>query len=47
MLMRLLQHRFADIPENYLTLIQQTDSETLLLWAERVLDVDSLEEVFD
>ncbi|HVV68159.1 MAG TPA: DUF4351 domain-containing protein [Gammaproteobacteria bacterium] len=47
LLIRLLQHRFHHLPSNYLTRIQQADSNTLLIWGERVLDANTLEEVFE
>lgn len=45
-LTRLLQCRFHHIPANYLEMIRQADAETLLVWAERILNATSLEEVF-
>ncbi len=44
---RQLQRRFNKIPESYLARIQQADAETLLLWGEKILDANTLEEVFE
>ncbi len=46
MLTLLLEHRFHLIPPNYLELIQQANADTLLIWGKRILDANSLEEVF-
>ncbi len=46
-LLRLLQHKFKGKPlDFYCTKIQAASAETLLVWAERVLDSDNLEEIF-
>ncbi len=44
---RLLKHRFHDVPESYLTQIKQADEETLLSWSDKILDAQSLEEIFE
>jgi Domain of unknown function (DUF4351) len=46
MLTRLLECRFQKISAELRAKIQQADPATLLQWAERVLDADSLAEVF-
>jgi hypothetical protein len=45
-LILLLEHRFQKIPEELRVQIKQADPNTLLRWAERVLDATSLAEVF-
>ncbi len=42
-----LKRRFNKIPESYMIRIQQADAETLLLWGEKILDANALEEVFE
>jgi predicted transposase/invertase (TIGR01784 family) len=44
---RQLKHRFHDVPESYLTRIKQADEETLLSWSDKILDAQSLEEIFE
>ena len=44
---RLLKHRFHDVPESYLTRIKQADEQTLLSWSDKILDAQSLEEIFE
>ncbi len=44
---RLLKHRFRKIPEAYLARIEQADAETLLLWGEKILEANTLEEIFE
>jgi recombination-promoting nuclease RpnB len=46
MLTRLLACSFQDIPPAYQKQIEAADGETLLRWAERVLDAQKLEDVF-
>ncbi len=45
-LIRLLQRRFHSIPSTYLTQVMQADADTLLLWADRIFDAKTLDEVF-
>lgn len=42
-----LKRRFKQVPDSYLTRITQADSDVLLLWGERILDAQSIEEVFE
>ena len=42
---RQLKRRFHQVPESYLTRIEQADAETLLLWSEKILDAKTLEEI--
>ena len=44
---RQLKRRFHQVPESYLTRIEQADAETLLSWSDKILDAKSLEEVFE
>ena len=46
LLLRQLQHKFITIPDTYRDKIEQADPNSLLKWGERVLDVNSLEDVF-
>ncbi len=46
LLLRLLQRKFNDVPDNYRQRIQSANTETLLTWADRVLDSKTLEEIF-
>jgi hypothetical protein len=46
LLLRQLKHKFMSIPEAYKHKIEQADAKSLLKWGERILDVNSLEEVF-
>ena len=46
MITHLLKHRFKQVPEFYLKLIEQTDTTTLLMWSARILDAKNLEDVF-
>lgn len=43
----LLKVKFKDIPQDYLDLIEDSDSSDLLRWTTKVLENKSLEEVFD
>ncbi len=47
LLTRQLKHRFNNFPPHYLELIQEADNRTLLKWAERILDADSLDDIFN
>jgi predicted transposase/invertase (TIGR01784 family) len=47
LMMAQLKHRFHQIPESYLTRIEQADSQTLLLWGKKILDAKTLEEIFE
>lgn len=47
LLIRLLQRRFFPLPSNYLLRIQQADIDTLFVWGERMLEANTLEEVFN
>lgn len=46
LLLRQLQHKFMTIPDIYKHKIEQAEPSSLLKWGERVLDVNSLEDVF-
>jgi hypothetical protein len=46
MLMYLLERKFKAIPDLYRHKIKQVDTQTLLKWAERVLEHQALEDVF-
>jgi apolipoprotein N-acyltransferase len=46
LLLKLLQRKFSAIPERYLQLLTQADADMLLIWAERVVEVNNLEEIF-
>ena len=46
MLLRLLERKFHPLPESASQHIAAADAETLLVWAERVLDANSLDEVW-
>lgn len=46
-LLRLLQHKFNIVPEQYLEKIEKANTDTVQNWAERVLDCYKLEEVFE
>jgi len=45
-LLKQLQIRFGGVDSQYRQRIEQADADTLLLWAERVLTADSIEDVF-
>lgn len=45
-LMHLLEHKFKELPENYREKINSADQETLLTWAGRLLECQSIDEVF-
>lgn len=46
MLVRQLERKFKEVPDSYRLRIENADVETLLVWGDRVLDVDDLEEIF-
>jgi hypothetical protein len=41
-----LEHKFRVVSEQHRQRLEKADARTLLQWATRVLEVDSLEEVF-
>jgi hypothetical protein len=45
-LLRLLERKFRPLPESARQRVAAADAETLLAWAERVLDAKSLDEVW-
>ena len=46
-LLRLLENRFGPVSNEFRLRIDEADSEQLLTWAERVLTVQRLEDVFE
>ena len=46
MLLKLLERKFHAVPESARKRIEAADAETLLVWGERVLDANSLDEVW-
>ena len=46
-LLRLLRRRFGDLPEGLEQRVRNADSDRLLGWADRVLDAQTLDDVFD
>jgi predicted transposase/invertase (TIGR01784 family) len=46
MLIRLLERKFRPLPESARQRVSSADAETLLIWGERVLDANSLDEVW-
>ena len=44
--LRLLERKFRPLPESARQRVAAADAETLLVWAERVLDANSLDEVW-
>ncbi len=46
LLQRQLQLKFGSLSSEYLCKIKEADSETLLLWSERILTATSIEEMF-
>ena len=46
LLRRLLLTRFGSIPASYENLLASADTDTVMLWAGRVLTAGSLEEIF-
>jgi len=47
LLLHLLQMKFGELDEQTLSRVNSADAEQLLIWSERILDADSLEEVFN
>jgi flagellar biosynthesis/type III secretory pathway protein FliH len=47
LLLRLLEHKFKSVPESYRQRLIGADAETLLIWGERVLDANTLNEIFE
>lgn len=44
---KLLERRFPNqVTFNHLQLIEEADSDSLSLWSEKLIDADSIEEVF-
>jgi hypothetical protein len=46
LLVRQLERKFRLLPDQYRQKIQQANAEKLLIWGERVLDTECLEEIF-
>ncbi len=46
LLLKLLQRKFHAISETYQQKIQCADAETLLIWGERILDANNLDDIF-
>ena len=46
LLLRLLERKFPPLPESARQRIATADAETLLVWGERVLDANNLDEVW-
>jgi len=46
LLLRLLERKFRPLPDSARQRVAAADAETLLLWAERVLDAKSLDEIW-
>ena len=47
LLVKLLRHKFQMVPEKYHQKLSAANSEKLLFWGERILDAQSLEDVFE
>lgn len=47
LLLHLLAHKFSTVPEAYQQKMISADTESLSLWAERLLNAERLEEVFE
>jgi len=45
-LLRLLERKFRPLPEPARQRVASADAETLLIWAERILDAKSLDDVW-
>jgi len=45
-LTRLLKRKFGDAPSSYLNQINMASNEQLLTWIERILDANSIAEIF-
>lgn len=47
LLLKQLERRFPNqVTFNHLQLIEEADSESLSLWGEKLIDADSIEEIF-
>ncbi len=46
LLIRQLTRKFGELPQNYRERIVHADAETLLIWGERILEVEKLEDIF-
>lgn len=46
MLLRQLLRKFKIVPDAYCQKIEQADADTLLVWGDRVLDCNSLDDIF-
>ena len=44
---KFLEGKFKNVPDNYLQKINKADAETLVKWGKRVLNSQSLDEVFN
>ncbi len=44
--LHLLKHRFHTVPTHYLAQINQADGPSLLHWGEKILDAETIEEIF-
>ncbi len=47
LLIKLLTHRFGYLSKDVLDRIEKADSNILFVWGERVLDVETLDDVFE
>ena len=45
-IVQLLTRRFGQIPSKYLQEIEKAEPDKLLIWCERILDVDTIDELF-
>ena len=46
-LIKLLKQRFGTLSANDISMIEQADEDTLLTWGTRILEAETLEEMFD
>ncbi len=46
LLLRLLERRFGPVDETVRTRVRSADSQTLLIWGERILVAQTIEEIF-
>jgi len=46
LLLRILPHRFGPLPDEISERVYRADPKTIETWADRVLDAESLEDVF-
>jgi hypothetical protein len=46
-LVRLIERKFGDLPDAYRRQITEADEETILLWSDRLLTAQSLEQIFE